>query len=209
VSNNSKDIQTRVFFIRHAPTATTGKVLYGRTTGLDLSDQGRDYARLLGEHLKDIRIDSIYSSPLERALQTAEHILAGRDIELTVRDELIDTHNGTWTNMTLADCAKLEEWKIVQEHPSQFTFPDGESFFDVLTRMDEIVRSIVSFNPNKNVAIVCHRDPIILLLSSYLGLHMDLFQRIPCTPASLSEVIFSNGTARVQSINVLPIDRMV
>jgi broad specificity phosphatase PhoE len=184
-------------------------VLYGRTKGLDLSEEGRHQAQLLSEFLADVHVDEVFSSPLERALQTAQTIAQPRGLDVTVREELIDTHNGTWTNLTLAECATREEWKVVQQHPTQFTFPDGESFVDVLSRMDEIVRSIVSFNEGKNIVIACHRDPIILLLAHYMGLHMDLFQRVPCSPASVSEVRFTHGIAKVESINVVPNQRMV
>lgn len=208
--NNKSDTEsTRLFFVRHGVTEQTGKVLYGRTKGLDLSDEGREQAELLARHLSNIDIHEVFSSPLERAFQTAEAIAQPRGLDVTVRDELVDTHVGAWTNMTLADCSNSKDWKIVQEHPAQFTFPGGESFIGVLERMESVVRVIVEYNSGKNVVIVCHRDPIILLLASYLGVHMDLFQRIPCTPASVSEVRFINGVAHVESINVVPTLRMV
>ena len=209
MNNNSKSESTRVFFVRHGVTDQTGKVLYGHTKGLNLNAEGKEQARLIADYFEPVHVDAVFSSPLERAYQTAEEIVKGRNLEITVRDELKDTDVGAWTNFTLEACSKLPEWKIVQEQPSQFCFPDGESFADVFDRMSTIVRSIVSYNVGKNVVITCHRDPIIILLSSYLGVHMDLFQRIPCKPASLTEIVFTDGIARVESINVLPAQRMV
>lgn len=195
--------------MRHGVTAQTGTVLYGRTKGLELSEEGVEQARLMSEHLFSIHIDAIYSSPLERAFDTAQAIAKDRDLDVITRDELLDTHVGTWTNLTLAECALREEWKIVQEHPTQFAFPDGESFIDVLGRMNKVVNELVEKHVGENIVVTCHRDPIILLLGSYMGVHMDLFQRIPCKPASMSEVVFTNGVARVESVNVLPTQRMV
>lgn len=209
MNDNSKPEITRVFFVRHGVTDQTGKVLYGHTKGLNLNDEGKEQARLLAEYFSPIHVDAIFSSPLERAYQTAEAIALNRNLEITQRDELMDTDVGSWTNFTLEACSKLPEWKTVLSQPSQFKFEEGESFVDVFDRMSNIVHQIVSFNAGKNVVITCHRDPIIILLASYLGVHMDLFQRIPCKPASLAEVVFENGIARVESVNVLPAQRLV
>lgn len=209
MNNHSNEESTRVFFVRHGVTAQTGKVLYGRTKGLNLTDEGVEQARLLAEHFAPVHVDEIISSPLERAFETAQAIAAGRDIAISTRDELMDTDVGAWTNLTIKECSEFPEWNIVQSSPSQFCFPEGESFADVFDRMANVVRSIVETHKGKNIVITCHRDPIILLLASYLGVHMDLFQRIPCKPASLAEVVFSDGIARVESINVLPTQRMV
>lgn len=209
MNSNSEPEKTRVFFVRHGVTKGTGKVLYGLTKGLDLTDEGREQAQLLADHVSGIHIDAIYSSPLERAYQTAEALNKGRGLDITTHEGLLDSDIGEWTNFTLDECRELEDWKIVQAHPSQFTFPGGESFVDVLHRMKSAVNEIVASHTGKTVLITGHRDPTILLLGNYLGIHMDLFQRIPCNPASVSEVVFYDGTAKVESINVLPTKRMV
>ncbi len=209
MNNNSATETTRVFLVRHGVTAQTGTVMYGHTKGLDLSDEGQEQAKLLSDYLSMVHVDAIFSSPLERAYQTAEAIAKDRGLEITVRDALIDTHIGAWTNFTLKECAEFPEWKTVQEHPSQFRFPDGETFAELLERIDLAIRDIVSSHIGKNIVITCHRDPILVVLSSYMGLHMDLFQRISCVPASVSEVRFTDGIARVESINVVPTQRMV
>ncbi len=209
MNSNSKAEKTRVFFVRHGVTTGTGKVLYGLTKGLHLTEEGREQAEFLAEHLSDIHVDAIFSSPLERAYQTAEALNKGRNLDIETHEGLLDTHIGEWTNLTLDDCRKFAEWEMVQAHPSQFTFPDGESFVGVLDRMKRTTHQIVTDNPGKTIIITGHRDPTILLLGNYLGIHMDLFQRIPCNPASVSEVVFSDGIAKVESINVLPTKRMV
>ncbi|MFN8015902.1 MAG: histidine phosphatase family protein [Acidimicrobiia bacterium] len=209
MSSTGKSSLTRVFFVRHGVTEQTGKVLYGHTKGLNLNDEGKEQARLLAEYFRPIHVDIIVSSPLERAYETAQAIAEDRDLTIEVNENLIDTNIGDWTNFLLEDCAKLPEWKTVLQNPSQFCFPGGESFVDVYDRMSNAVRSIVKENENKNIVITCHRDPIIILLASYLGVHMDMFQRIPCYPASLSQVVFENSVARVENVNVLPAQRLV
>jgi len=173
-----------------------------------LNGEGRIQAELMAQYFEPIRIDAVYSSPLERAFETAEIITSNRGLEISVKEEMADTEVGAWTNMKLKECAELEEWKSVQATPSQFKFPEGESFVDVFDRMSNVVRSIVASNEGKNIVVTSHRDPIIILLASYLGVHMDSFQRIPCKPASLTEVAFFNGIGTVESVNVLPAKRM-
>ncbi len=208
VNNNSKDSPTRIFFVRHGVTDQTGKVLYGRTKGINLNEEGRQQAELMAQYFEPIKIDAVYSSPLERAFETAEIITSDRGLEISAIEDLADTDVGAWTNMGLKECSELEEWKNVQATPSQFKFPEGESFVDIFDRMSDVVRSVVSANEGKNIVVTSHRDPIIILLASYLGVHMDFFQRIPCKPASLTEVAFYNGIGSVESVNVLPAKRM-
>ncbi len=199
---------TRIFFVRHGVTDKTGTVLYGRTKGISLNEEGRNQAELMGQYFEPIKIDAVFSSPLERALETAEIITHDRGLDINVNEGLSDTDVGSWTNMKMAECNELEQWKNVQATPSQFKFPQGESFVDVFDRMSEAVRFITTNYIGKNIVVTSHRDPIIILLASYLGVHMDSFQRIPCKPASLTEVAFINGIGTVESVNVLPAKRM-
>lgn len=209
MNSESTEKITRIFFVRHGVTSQTGTVLYGRTSGLALSDEGQDQAQAMASFLNDVKIDVVISSPLERAAQTAKAIADRHDLDVEIIEDFIDTDNGIWTNRLMEDCRKEPDWKIIQQTPSQYKFEGGESYIDILDRMDKATRLVVQKYEGKSIVIASHRDPIISLLSSYLGLHLDLFQRIPCDPASMSEVQFINGIAMVSSVNVLPASRMV
>ena len=79
---------------------------------------------------------------------------------------------------------------------------------DVFNRMNKNVMEIVRNNSGKNIVIVAHRDPIIILMAHYLGIHMDNFQRVPCAPASISIVDFHGILAEVRGVGILPSSRI-
>ncbi len=209
MNSKSKDKQTRIFFVRHTVTEQTGKILYGRSPGVNLSQEGIKQAHLTAQYLSEFEIKVVFSSPLERAVQTAEIIAQHHDLDVTVKEDLIETNTGTWTGMTLDDCYERDEWKLVQKYPSQFKFPQGESYLDVVTRMQNIISDIVSFNEGNSVVIVSHNGTITSTLARYLGVSLDNYESIPCDPGSISEVRFLHGIGTVQSINVLPVERLV
>lgn len=203
-----KDNPTRIYLVRHGKTAQTGTVLYGHNKGIDLDEEGLDQAEKTGEYLSKIKIDKIYSSPLERAVQTAQKIAAHHNIEIEIDEEIIDLDCGDWTGRTFAELVKEKDWMMVQSRPSQFKFEGGESFQDLFVRINREIGRIVQENEGKNVAVVCHRDPIIMITAHFLGMHMDGFQRIPCAPASMTIVNFEGKNIDVKGIGILPASRI-
>ncbi len=126
---------TLLLLVRHGETPTTGRVLPGRAPGLHLSDRGRAQAERVAERLADLPVDAVYSSPLERACETAEPtaVRTGRDVKHD--DGLLECDFGDWTGAALADVAALPEWRTVQHSPSTFRFPNGESFTEMQARI--------------------------------------------------------------------------
>lgn len=204
-----KDNPTRIFFVRHGVTAQTGKVLYGRTKGIDLNDEGIAQAKATAKYLSTIKFDAIVSSPLERAFQTAQQIAALQDCDIEVNENVSDTDTGIWTGKTMEEAIKEKDWIQITTKPSNYSFEGGESFKELFDRMEKSVNEIVENNTGKIVAIVAHRDPIIILMAKYLDVHMDNFQKIPCGPASISIVNFTKGNTSVKGIGIVPSSRIM
>ena len=124
--NQPANPSTIVLLIRHGQTPTTGQVLPGRTPGLHLAEQGITQAREVAARLDALEIAAIYSSPMERAQETAAPTVAAHNKHLLVDASLIECDFGDWTGRKLSELNKLEEWKEVQNSPSTFRFPLGE-----------------------------------------------------------------------------------
>ena len=77
-----------LFLVRHGLTAQTGGVLYGRTPGVSLDDRGRAQAEHLAERFRPIRLTAIYSSPLERCVETVEALARSRSATASDRPKL-------------------------------------------------------------------------------------------------------------------------
>ena len=188
---------TRVLFVRHGTTPTTGAVLPGRAPGLHLADEGRRQAEAAAARIAGVRgIDAVYASPLERTRETAAPIGKALGLRVKVDKGLLEADFGDWTGAELAQLVKLKEWKAVQGHPSGFRFPGGESFAEMQARIVGATRRLVATHRGGTIVLVSHADPIKAALNEALGAHLDQFQRIVVSPCSISVVAYGDlGTA--------------
>jgi probable phosphomutase (TIGR03848 family) len=187
--------------IRHALTDVTGKRLSGRTPGLHLSDAGRVQAERLAERLRPLRLAAAYSSPLERCVETAEIALAGRDLRVEKLPDLLEVDYGRWTGRTIAPLYRTALWKRLLAAPSSIRFPGGETLGEVQRRCVGAIDRAASAHPNGTVALFAHADVIRVAVAHYAGLHLDLFQRIIVSPASVSAVLIGDRIPRVVRLN--------
>lgn len=185
--------KTVVLLVRHGLTPTTGRVLPGRAPGLHLSDQGRAQSESLVERLAGVRPDALYTSPLERTRETAAPLAAASGLVATVEDGLVECDFGEWTGRELTELARLKSWRTVQQAPSTFRFPGGESFVELQARMVGTLDRLRSAHPGGTVVCFSHADPIKVALAHALGTPLDLFQRIAVDPASVSVLAHEPG----------------
>jgi len=196
-----------LLLIRHGENdyVKTGKMA-GRLPGVHLNEKGQKQAQALGDALKDIPIKAVYSSPLERAMETATPIASARKVEIIQEPDLMDADIGKWQGKSIKVLRLTKVWKIVQSAPSRFRFPEGESFPEIQTRISNALeRIIIKHNkPQDIVAIVFHADPIKLAVSHFLGLPLDNFQRLSCDTGSLTAIYASESGANLVKLNQRP-----
>jgi len=142
-----------LLLIRHATNdfVKTGR-LPGRTPNIHLNDEGRKQAEALGQALRNRPLDTIYSSPLERAIETAWHIAAPHGLPIHIRAALADTDNGDLTGKEIKRLSEDEAtralWQVVVETPSQARFPNGESMLDMQRRVVAALETIIADHPD-------------------------------------------------------------
>jgi probable phosphoglycerate mutase len=196
-----------LLLIRHGENdyVKTGKMA-GRISGVHLNERGHKQAQALREALKDVPIKAIYSSPLERAMETSEPIASVHKLQIVQEPDLMDTDVGKWQGKSLKVLRLTKVWKIVQNAPSRFRFPEGESFVESQARyVSALERMIKKHNkPQDIVAVVFHADPIKLVTSHFLGLPLDHFQRLSCDTGSLTVLYVSESGANLIKLNQRP-----
>lgn len=201
-SNTSAPASTLILLVRHGQTPTTGKVLPGRAVGLHLADNGRLEADGVARRLSEIKkIAAVYSSPLERARETAAPIARALKLKTQIHKGLLECDFGDWTGAQLTALMKKPEWMTVQRAPSTFRFPNGESFTEMQSRMVSTLDDIRSQHRGKVIICVSHADPIKAAVAHAMGTHLDLFQRIVISTCSVSAVAFSMSGPIVLTVN--------
>jgi probable phosphomutase (TIGR03848 family) len=180
----------RLLLARHAITAQTGSRLSGWTPGLHLTDKGREQAWALARRLEPVTIHAIYSSPLERCMETAEVVAEARGLAVRQLPELGEVRYGDWTGRQLEELAGEDLWRTVQRHPSGARFPGGESLLEMQTRAVAAIERLRAEHTGQTVLVASHADVIKAVAAHYTGLHLDQFQRLVVGPASLTALAF-------------------
>ena len=196
-----------LLLIRHGENdyVKTGKMA-GRIPGVHLNEKGQKQAQALAEALTQVPIKAIYSSPLERAMETASPIAEAHKLTILQEPTLMDTDIGKWQGKSLKMLRLTKVWKIVQSAPSRFRFPEGESFPEAQTRYVNTLERIIQkhHKPQDIVAVVFHADPIKLAVAHFLGMPLDHFQRLGCDTGSLTALHVSEANANLIKLNQRP-----
>ncbi len=195
---------TTFYLVRHAVTSHTGKKLTGWMEGVPLTDEGREQAAAVADRLADVQFSAVYSSPIDRTLQTAKLIAARHGLEVRTLRKLGEVEYGTWTNRPLKVLARTKLWTKVQRWPSAVRFPEGETLREVQNRAVDEIDRLANEHPKDKICCVSHGDVIKLVLAHYMGVHIDLFQRIVIAPASISVLAVSEHGPAILSLNAAP-----
>jgi probable phosphoglycerate mutase len=195
---------TTLWLVRHGVTSHTGHKLSGWMPDVHLTEEGQAQADAAAELLSKMNLEAVYSSPIDRTRETAAAIAARHGLPVRTRRTIGEVEYGKWTNRSFKVLARQKLWGMVQRWPSSVRFPDGETLREVQSRALGEIEKIAEQHPNAMVCIVSHADVIKLVLAHYLGIHIDLFQRIVIAPASVSGVRLTPDGPFVLSMNVPP-----
>lgn len=190
-----------LLLIRHALNDWADKKLAGWTPGISLNAEGCAQVEALVKRLADVPLAAIYSSPLERTMETAQPVAESHGLTIQVREALGEIRFGEWTGRSLEELQKEKLWPIVQVYPSGARFPDGESIREVQARLVSEIDAIRDAHEKETVAVFSHSDPIKLVVAHYLGLPLDLYQRLAIGPASVTAFAFTPFGPRLLFMN--------
>ncbi len=183
---------TIVLLVRHGQNDYIGKRLAGRLPGVHLNDEGQRQAQTLAQALKELPIKSIYSSPLERAVETAQPLADVKSLPILINQALLEVDFGEWTGMTQQEMKSHPLWHTVQTNPAEMRFPGGESFSEAQERITTGLNKIMmQHDTNEMIACFSHSDAIKLAITSALGMSINTFQNLIINPASVSILKFT------------------
>jgi probable phosphoglycerate mutase len=192
---------TTFYLIRHGKKDADEQLIVGRTRGIHLNSRGREQAAAIAERLGACGIRHVYSSPLERARETAAPLARVRGVEVQLLEGLHEYDFGEWSGMSQETLRTIPEWKNFNSFRSGTKPPRGETMLEVQERfVREMVRLRMEF-PNDEVALVSHGDPLRAAICYFLGMPLDLFQRIEISVASISVLTLDEHGAQLVRLN--------
>ena len=190
-----------LLLLRHGTTPITGSRLTGRLPGVHLSEEGIQQAKAAAERLSGLPVKAVYSSPLERCVETAEPVAERFRQEVSTLDELAEVDYGQWAGKSFKQLYKLKAWADLQNRPADFRFPGGESIREAQTRAIAATEYLLTRHRNQAVVVVTHADVIRLVLAGYLGMGLDLYQRVIVGVASVSALSLGDRVPRLLRVS--------
>lgn len=195
------DAVTTFLLIRHAHHDKVGKALAGRLPNVALSRQGELQAECLAEQLTALKIDRIYSSPLERAQATAAALAKSLDLEVHTCEGLNEIEFGEWQGRTFQELENEPRWQRFNQFRAGTGAPGGEFLLQVQARMVSALEDLREQFPHEVIALVGHGDPIKAAIACYAGIPLDLMLRLEISPASISMVSLDYDGPRILCVN--------
>ena len=197
-------------FLRHAQaTNNVHRILAGRSTGYPLTDLGAQQAKKIGDFLKPLSISRIYSSPIERAEQTAKIVSNKIGLDYNVDERLTEIDMGVFSGMFYDEMfAKHGNifLKFYQENP--IVEKNGiEPFVTVKKRVLDMVNHCSRKHNGENILFVTHMDPIKSILSTVLQLKSESLYELIIRNASLTILKNEQSNLSLVAINSMCSER--
>jgi probable phosphoglycerate mutase len=177
-----------VFLIRHGTTARVGKGLTGWLPGYSLDSNGRKQAEELALRLATAPLTAIYSSPLERAAETAAPLARCLGLEVHIREEFGEVRFGDWQGKDFVEIERDPRWTQFNFYRSFTRAPEGEMMLETQARMVRGLLNLAASHTDATVAVFSHADAIKSALMHFLGIPLDFHTRLEILPASVSVV---------------------
>ncbi|HYE32087.1 MAG TPA: histidine phosphatase family protein [Methylomirabilota bacterium] len=193
------------YFVRHGanPFLASDRIA-GRTHGVHLNAEGIAQAAAAAAMLRRYPITKIFSSPLERARETAEPFAKLSGLTVETLDGLLEVSFGDWTGMTHGQLSRDPRWALWNSFRLGGRIPNGESMLEVQARMCACVESLRAKFPDGHMAVFGHADPIRAALMYYLGMSLDFYGRLQISPGSISILNVWENWVELTALNITP-----
>jgi broad specificity phosphatase PhoE len=185
---------TSIVLVRHGQTAWNASEVFRGRIDIELDETGLKQAELLGEYLSQHELEAVYSSPLKRAVQTAEVITFHHGLAAEIVPGLNDMDFGEWQGLSLQDVRSRfsELFEMWSSEPHRVRIPSGESLDDIRQRVLTLINRIVD-KYEGTVVLVSHRVVNKVLICALLGLDSSHFWDIRLDTCGMTTFEFNNG----------------
>ena len=183
---------TKLYLIRHGETEQNKSGVLMGSTDTPLNDHGRLQAANLRERINALEVDAIYTSPLQRAVETATLVFGDRQ-PIIADSSLQEFHFGEWEGMHFAEISRQypEVWRLWLSDWEQTHIPGGEAFAAFKQRVIGATEELVRLHQGRRVAVVSHGGCIRSLLAHFFCESVGKgYWRFKVDNATLSEIEF-------------------
>lgn len=193
-------MKTRILLIRHGESLANVKKFIAGRMEVPLSEKGLNQAKLASASLCDLRLDAVFSSPLERAVKTAIPFATARGIPVEVILDFAEWHLGDWEGQPFCELPNKfpKEYYLWDNDPINLHVPNGESARDMRLRVGRALERLADKVRGKTVLVACHGGVIKAIPSYLAGCDDKIFNETGIVGnCSITEVVYENGVPRL------------
>ena len=193
----------RVVLIRHGHTDWNEEGVFRGRIDIGLNKKGRRQADIIGRRLRNVHLDAVYSSPLSRAVETAQRIASHHGMEVQLCEELVDIDFGRWQGMKLEDVRKqyTDVYRLWETAPHRVRIPEAETFDDVRIRLLTGLNEILRLHADGTVALVSHGLTNKVLICAVLGLGNSHFWKVKQDNGAINLFKFTENGSKLFLMN--------
>ena len=197
---------TTLYLMRHGEVDEAYHRKFGGTIDMELSPVGRHQAKVLGDFVQRYPFDSVYSSPMKRALATADPICSAQGIRARIIDGLREIDFGEWTGKTWTQVAKEYQINVFTwlDELEAGRVKDAELGADFRKRVGEATDEILKLNQGKTVGIVCHGGVVRATLAHLMDIPLPIMGKIDIEYASVSRIEVTDRKREATLLNLTP-----
>lgn len=160
---------THLLLIRHGETDWNVDGRWQGQADVPLNARGLLQAEQIADSLDNVEIQAIYSSDLQRAVQTAEALSRKKGLAVQIDPRLREIHQGEWQGLKVAEIETkyTQAFQARKQAPLQVAPPGGETTLQVQERVVQALQEITQHHPTDMVAVVSHGFTIAVALAWY------------------------------------------
>lgn len=197
---------TRLVLVRHGEVEAQYHRVFGGRIDMELSPFGHEQAEALADYLQRIPFQAIYSSPMKRVQQTLSQLIARQNRLPMILSDLREVDFGVWTGLSWEEVKERYHVSAFEwlEQLEQGSISQAESVTAFRDRVDQALKTILTDNPEKSIAVICHGGVIRMMLSLLLDLPLKRMASFDIEYASISIVNWLPSKAEVELLNFTP-----
>jgi alpha-ribazole phosphatase/probable phosphoglycerate mutase len=179
-----------LILVRHGETLSNIKKIYAGKGSESLTRRGRQQAADAAEKLKNNKIDALYSSPIKRAVETAEIIGRSVGLSVNIQESFREMELGPWEGLSEDDINLKypDEWRIWQNTPAELKLPGRETLDELLKRVTSCIRKILQVENYRKIAVVTHVAIIRVLILYREKKSLNLYKTIHVPNAGIFNI---------------------
>ena len=183
-----------VIMVRHGQSETNVRKVFTGQIDAPLTDLGREQARRMAGYLDKYKVDKIYASALERAVETAQAIAQRQNCPMETCEELMEINSGLWQGLTFTEIAEKypQTYEVWRENIGLATPDGGETCKQLYDRVTAFFKKVLE-EPEETICLVCHATPIRMMESFILTGSADGAQEISWVPNASVTVYAYDG----------------